>query len=99
MKYYFDYGFAKDGKWLDGQHKLESYDNDKQAFARYIEIQMKGRKAEMDLKAKNMLPEGNTFQCTIDVFHDGEYNLGASLAFFEAAFNVLKDKQSSTEPQ
>ena len=93
MKYYFDYGFAKDNKWLDGQHKLEVYEDGKQAFARYIQIQMNGKKAEMDLKAKNMLPEGNKFLCTIDVFNNGEYNLGASLAFFEDAFNVLKDKQ------
>lgn len=93
MKYYFDYGFAKDNKWLDGQHKLEVYEDGKRAFARYIEIQMNGKKAEMDLKAKNMLPEGNKFLCTIDVFNNEEYSLGASLAFFEDAFNVLKDKQ------
>ena len=79
MKYYFDYGFAKDNKWLDGQHKLEVYEDGKQAFARYIQIQMNGKK--------------NKFLCTIDVFNNGEYNLGASLAFFEDAFNVLKDKQ------
>jgi len=93
MIYFFDYGFAKDGKWLDGQHRREKYEDGKQAFARYIQIQMNGKKAEMDLKAKNMLPEGNKFLCTIDVFNNGEYNLSASLAFFEDAFNVLKDKQ------
>lgn len=92
MKYYFDYGFAKNERWLDGQHKREVYDNGKQAFARYIEIQMNGKKAEMDLMEKKMLPEGNHFICTIDVFNDGEYNLEASLAFFEDAFNVLKEK-------
>lgn len=98
MKYLFDYGFAKDYSWLDGQHKREIYEDGKEAFARYIEIQMNGKKAEIDLEEQGMLPEGNRFVCTVDVFKDGEPCLEASLAFFEDAFNVLKN-QSSTEPQ
>jgi hypothetical protein len=91
MKYYFDFGFAdKQHVWYNGEHKQERYKDGKQAFARYIEIQRNGKKAEQDLKAKNLLPEDYTFECTIDIFKDDdEYCLEASLAFFYDAFQVL----------
>ena len=99
MLYFFDYGFAKDRKWLDGQHKKEKYDDGKQAFARYLEIQRKGKKAEAELKEKGMLPEGNTFLCTVDIFHNGEYNFGATFNFFLDAFDVLNGEQPKLEPE
>lgn len=92
MTYFFDYGFAKDRKWLDGTHKKEQYDDDRQAFVRYIEIQRNGKKAEEDLKKDGMLPEGNRFLCTVDIFHNGEYSLPASFEFVRRAFNVLNEE-------
>lgn len=89
MEYYFSFGFAKDHKWLDGTHKEEKYENGKQAFARYIEIQRNGKKAEEELTKNGMLPDGNHFLCTVDIYHNGEYNLAASFAFFNDAFDVL----------
>lgn len=97
MIYQFDFGFVKNGRWLDGAHKEETYENGKQAFARYIEIQRKGRQAEEALKKQGMLPEGNRFLCTVDIFHNGEYNLAASIAFFKDAFDILKKDKNSND--
>ena len=93
MQYYFDYGFAKDQRWLDGQHKKESYDDGKLAFQRYLEIQRNGQKAEKDLREKNMLPEGNHFFCTVDIRHNGEWNFAACFKFFTDAFEILNSEQ------
>lgn len=93
MEYYFSFGFAKDHKWLDGTHKEEKYENGKQAFARYIEIQRNGKKAEEELTKSGMLPDGNHFLCTVDIYHNGEYNLAASFAFFNDAFDVLNEEE------
>ena len=97
MDYYFDYGFIKDRKWLDGQHKKEQYSDGKQALARYIEIQRNGKKLEEEMKASGMLPDGNRFFCTLDIFHNGEYNLSACLAFHERAFNELNKEHKKNE--
>ena len=99
MDYRFDYGFVKDNKWLDGQHKQERYSDGKRAFARYIEIQRNGKKAEEDLKAKGMLPEGNKFICTIDIYLNGEYNGAATFEFFWDAFCVLNQEYTSTQTE
>lgn len=94
MTYYFDYGFVKDRQWLDGAHKQESYENGKQAFERYCEIQRNGKKAEEALKQRNMLPEGNRFLCTLDIRDNkGEYNLAACMQFFFDAFDALNTKE------
>lgn len=97
MTYYFNYGFVKDRQWLDGAHKKEQYEDGKQAFARYIEIQRNGKQAEKDLKEKGMLPEGNRFLCTVDIYHNGEYNFAATLSFFCDAFEVLNGEQPVIE--
>ena len=105
MRYFFDYVFAKENKWLDGTHKKEQYDDDRQAFVRYIEIQRNGKKAEADLKKDGMLPEGTRFLCTVDIFYNGEYSLPASFEFVRRAFNVLNEgykqqlQSNSSEPQ
>lgn len=94
MQYFFDYGFAKDRQWLDGVHNKEQYENGKQAFARYIEIQRNGKKAEENMKARGMLPDGNRFLCTLDIRDNkGKYNLAACMQFFFDAFNVLNEEQ------
>ena len=94
MKYFFDYGFLKDQKWLDGIHQKEEYDDTETAMARYLEIVMNGQKAEKDLKEKGMLPEGNRFMCTVDVYHDNEWRIDIPLAFVKHAFDILNSKQN-----
>ncbi len=98
MTYCFDYGFVKDRKWLDRAHKKETYENGKQAFARYLEIQRKGKKAEEELRKKGVLPEGNHFLCTLDVIKDGEYNLVASMKFFFDAWDILHAENIQIQP-
>lgn len=101
MQYFFDYGFVKDQQWLDGVHKKEQYENGKQAFARYLEIQRKGKAAEEEMKKKGMLPEGNRFLCSLDIRHNGEYNLAACMKFFFDAWDILHAENiqiQSSEP-
>lgn len=98
MTYFFDYGFAKDRQWLDGVHQKEQYEDGQQAFERFCEIHRNGKKAEADMKAKNMLPEGNRFLCTLDIRDNkGKYNLAAWMEFAFDAFNVLKNEQLQIE--
>ncbi len=94
MTYYFDYGLQKDGNWLEGIHKEESYTDGKRAFARFIEIQRNGKRIEKDLADKNLLPKGNKFLCVLDIEHNGESNLSAAIAFAKDAFDILKNEQS-----
>ena len=91
MQYFFDYGFVKDNRWLDGVHKKEKYDDGKVAFARYIEIIYNGKKAEKDLKEAGTLPDGNRFLCTLDIYYNGEYRMDACLKFAKDALDVLKN--------
>lgn len=93
MEYYFDYGFMKEGKWLDGIHRQEHYSDGKRAFERYCEIQRKGRKNEQKLKEQKLIPEGNDFTCTLDILHEGKPNLNAAFSFFIDAFNKLSAEQ------
>lgn len=106
MTYFFDYGIAKENQWFDGIHQKEQYDDGSIAFARYLEIQRKGKRTENELRDKGMLPEGNRFLCTLDIRDNkGNYNYAACMQFFFDAFAVLNEEQIQiqsselTEPQ
>ena len=92
MEYRFDFGFHRGDYWLDGEHKMERYRDGKKAFARYLDIQRNGHKAEDELRAKNMLPDETSFLCTVDILQDGEINMAAVLAFVFDAFEILNEE-------
>ena len=97
MEYHIHYGYVSNEteEFVPVMHKEEILTDGKQAMARYCEIQMLAEEGKDDVSQSFFPPENSRFNCSVEIFKDGEFYERATLEFFCDAFNILKQKHQT----